>query len=149
MANNICVPHSGQTAFIFIASPSGGNYSNPGYSMSPSTASNEGFTSTNKYYPNSIGLADPSVKGAGTNLSGSCSGELTSLCQDAEGAPWYGLSYKPRTVPWDMGAYVLTTGSGAPAATLTPPSLAFGNQNTGTTSAVQYATFTSTGTASW
>ena len=68
MANNICVPHSGQTAFIFIASPSGGNYSNPGYSMSPSTASNEGFTSASKYYPNSIGLADPSVKGAGTNF---------------------------------------------------------------------------------
>jgi hypothetical protein len=77
------------------------------YGFCPGTGC--GVANTNKYYPSNPN--DPKVKSAGTNLS-PCSGNLAALCQDTQGAPWYGGSYQPRGSTWDLGSYVLGGGGG-------------------------------------
>lgn len=69
---------------------------------------------------------------------------LTSLGITALDSDYLAVS-RPSVGAWDIGTYYF--GAATPAATLTT-SLSFGNQNVNTTSATQFATLSSTGTAS-
>lgn len=99
--NNICITGSGGVGGFRAATLN----SNDNYTMSPSEASNYGFTQAQKYSPTG---ADPNVSG-GANLSNSCSGSLGALCLDASGAPWFGGTSQARpggSTPWSLGAFV-------------------------------------------
>ena len=78
------------------------------YNMSASEASQYGFTSANLLSPPS---SDPNTVAKGTNLTTSCSGTLTALCQDASGTRWFGKSYVSRPANSDLGAYQLAASS--------------------------------------
>lgn len=87
------------------------------YTMPSSEATTYSFTDANKLKGSST---DTAVKGTGTNLTTSCTGGVSSLCSDVEGALWYGGSYLSRptgSTAWDIGAYVLGT---APPTAATP-----------------------------
>lgn len=90
------------------------------YLMSSSEAATYGFTAANKYYPSS---PDPNVSGTGLNLSSLCSGALTALCQDAEGASWYGgvsAALSP-SAAWDIGAFALGGAQSSSSSKPNPP----------------------------
>jgi hypothetical protein len=72
------------------------------YVMDAAEASSYGFTKARKFFPAS---SDPNIASQGVNLTSSCSGDLTALCTDTQGAPWYGGSYVARPTMWDLGAY--------------------------------------------
>jgi hypothetical protein len=92
--------------------------------MGSSEAVTYGFVAANKYSPAS---SDPNVAGQALNLSSSCSGSLTALCQDTKGAMWFGGSYVTRptgSTAWDRGAYEAQGGggsSGPPTISITGP----------------------------
>ena len=65
------------------------NYNVP-TGMSTTEANSFGFTAASKYKPSS---SDSHVSGQGLNLSSSCTGNLSGLCQDVSGAPWFGGSF--------------------------------------------------------
>lgn len=103
------------------------------YTMPTTEANSNGFTVANKYLGSS---SDAHVAAAGTNLTTSCSGNLSALCSDTKGAPWYGGSYVTRptgSTAWDLGAYVLGTPAPAPAVTWTPSTYSFGSIGVGST----------------
>ena len=99
LQNNICIGGGGLGSIV-----AGATHSSNNRNMGTSEAGTYGLTAANKYNPSQ---SDPSMAGAGANLGTMCSGQLTSLCQDASGAPWFGGSYaeRPTDVGWDMGAY--------------------------------------------
>jgi hypothetical protein len=89
------------------------------YTMSTSEAGSYGFTSATKYAPTS---SNSRVTSAGTNLSNKCSSGLALLCQDAQGAAWYGGNYQTRpldSTAWTLGAYVF--GGQSQSSTPNPP----------------------------
>lgn len=90
------------------------------YKMSTSEASAYGFVSGTKYQPTS---SDSHVASAGANLSGACSAQLADLCQDTQGAAWYGGTYQTRpldSTAWAIGAYVFG-GQSAQSSKPNPP----------------------------
>ncbi len=91
---------------LMAGSPSTLWTSNNNYTMTPTEANNNGFTSANKFKGSS---SDKNVAGKAPSLS--CGGSLAALCSDTQGAPWYGASYIPREGSWDYGAYVLASGT--------------------------------------
>lgn len=103
--NNIFITNGTATCFSGACSTTTLVQSN-NHVMSTSEASTYGFTKATKYAPTS---SDSHVTSAGANLSNACSGDLADLCQDAEGAAWYGGSYQTRpldSTAWTIGAYV-------------------------------------------
>lgn len=103
--NNIFITNGTATCFSGTCSTTALVQAN-NHVMSTSEASTYGFTKTTKYAPTS---SDSHVTSAGANLSNSCSAELADLCQDAEGAAWYGGNYQTRpldSTAWTIGAYV-------------------------------------------
>jgi hypothetical protein len=100
----------------------------------PTTEANTyGFIKSNKYFPTNIN--DLNVNGAGVNYTSSCTGNLSQLCKDAQGAPWFGAAYATRSasVAWDLGAYCLSncTGAAPPAWACSPASINWPNQPVG------------------
>jgi hypothetical protein len=98
LQDNICIGGIGGIAATTL-------YQNNNYNMSTTEAAQYGFTAANRYSPS---LADPNVEN-GTNLRSFCSGNLSQLCFDTSGAPWFGGSYKSRpagTTSWTSGAFV-------------------------------------------
>jgi hypothetical protein len=77
----------------------GGNQAN-NITASASTAASQGYTASNRYQP--MSAASATVKAA-LNLSGLCSGALSSLCSD--------ILHGSRLSPWDVGAYQFGTQS--------------------------------------
>ncbi len=75
------------------ANVGGGTQSN-NVTMSTNAATSQGYSSTNKYAPTS---STSGTVNAGVNLSGLCSGTLSSLCTD--------ILHAPRLASWDAGAY--------------------------------------------
>ena len=81
------------------------------HTMPTTEASTYGFTNVTRYAPTSL---DSAVVGQGVNLSSACSGGLTSLCDDTEGAAWYGGTSVARpsgTSAWTLGAYAWPLGA--------------------------------------
>lgn len=79
--------------------------------------------------------------GAGLNLCNgvvSCTGNLAALANDINGNP------RPLSTAWDIGAFNASTA----AVSCSPPSLSFGNQSTGSSSASQAVTCTNTSSSS-
>ncbi len=109
--NNICMPGGGGVGAFQVAALRSSNNDN---TMSAAEASTYGFTSKNKYSPSS---SDPAISGQGANLTSSCGGNLTALCEDVSGAPWFGGSYVARQTSWDLGAFI---GGGASSSSSGP-----------------------------
>ena len=108
LRNNIFITNSGNA--IEIQQPIHTFVNSNNYIMSTSEAAKYGFVGANKYMPTS---PDPNVLGKGANLSALCSGVLSNLCSDTEGAEWFGASYVSRGSTWDFGAYVLSGQEGS------------------------------------
>jgi hypothetical protein len=74
------------------------------YLMPASESSSYGFASANQFKPSS---SDPNTTHKGTNFTSSCSGDLSALCNDAQGTVWYGGSYstRPTSGAWNLGAF--------------------------------------------
>jgi hypothetical protein len=84
--------------------------------MTPTTASSQGYTSSETYAYSAVASTNSTV-GAGTNLNGSCSGSLASLRSDTTYACAYNstaqtvtcpgrkTNARPSTGAWDAGAY--------------------------------------------
>lgn len=91
--------------------------------MNSTEANTYGFVIGNKYKPSS---ADPNASGAGVNLTSSCTGSLTQLCQDASGAPWFGgapITRPTGSTGWDLGAFQGQGGAvGPPSISISSPS---------------------------
>lgn len=73
--------------------------------MPTATASAQGYTISNRFAPTSGGNG---TVNAAVNLSGLCSGALSSLCSD--------VLHSPRLTSWDAGAYQFGSASTKPAA---------------------------------
>lgn len=72
--------------------------------MTPTTATSQGYTSSETYAyspPNASG----GTVGAGTNLTSTCSGNLSGLCSDTTYATERTPIARPASGAWDVGAY--------------------------------------------
>jgi hypothetical protein len=88
--------------------------------MTPTTATSQGYVSSNSYAPTS---GSNSTVGTGNNLTSSCSGELAPLCSDTTYACSYDTTNhkpvcpartpvtRPSTGAWDAGAYQYASAS--------------------------------------
>jgi hypothetical protein len=117
LKNNIFIANGGPLAMASGIS----TFSNlNNYTMSPSEASQYGFTPARKYAPSS---SNSHVAGQGVNLLSLATGVLTALSSDAAGAPWFGGSYNSRAGSWDLGAFVVNASGGSQQASKpNPPS---------------------------
>jgi hypothetical protein len=112
--NNLFITNGSPTCFGNGCGYAATQYIDHNYTMSTSEASSYGFTSANKYKSYS---ADSNVTQKGLNLTEACGGNLSSLCQDTSGSPWFGEGYVPRStggIAWDLGAYVMGGQSASP-----------------------------------
>ncbi len=100
-----------------------GSVTSANHTMNTTEAVTYGFIPASKFSPSS---SDPSTAGAGSNLTTSCSGNLSELCQDTTGASWFAGSYKTRptgATAWDIGAFQGQGGaSGPPTISISAPS---------------------------
>lgn len=91
-----------------------------------------GYTAGQTYAYSPIAANSPTV-GAGTNLTGSCTGSVTALCSDTTYATYDTVNHavvlrivnaRPGAGAWDTGAYEFAGGSPGTVATpsITPPS---------------------------
>jgi len=115
MENNHCVTTSESTY------SGGASVTNlvqtPNTLMTPTTATSQGYTSSETYAYSPTKSSGGTV-GAGTNLTSSCSGNLSGLCNDTGYAVLYNSASQTVTVPartetarpttgaWDAGAYL-------------------------------------------
>lgn len=106
--NNIFVGISSGGISIGPGTVTNQNFSN-NWPMPSSEASAHGFVLANEYSPSSV---DSNTSGTGANLTSLCSGNLSQLCVDTSGAPWFGGTYKSRGSSWDLGAYQGAGGGG-------------------------------------
>lgn len=137
LANNIWITNGSPTCFTGGTNQCGKpTTSGVNYTMPTSEAALHGFTAVRKYQPSST---DSNVMNAGANLTTSCNGNLSQLCKDTGGAPWFSGVYTPRPVNtgtgtcgmasgvatpcWTMGAFVFPGAAGnPPTCTITAPS---------------------------
>jgi hypothetical protein len=140
--NNICIPAAGGIGGFNVTTPHTSNNFN---SMTPTEQTAFGFTATNKYKPSG---SDPNVVGQGANLTSFATGNLAALAKDASGTLWIAATAIaraiPGTSPWNTGALELASG---PLDSLSPSSLTFATQTTGTSSSPQVSTLTNAGSA--
>ena len=102
--NNLCISNAGAVDPALAATTLTTNHQ---VTLSTSTASKDGYTSTETHIFSPDESFAPSVVAGGTNLTTNCSGSLSALCSDSTYAGTRTpLSRPTGATSWDIGAYM-------------------------------------------